>query len=1170
MCRTGLIFSFLIGITYSVHAQFAVKNHLNLLPKKNSPLYCISEDNNGCLWVGSKDGILKFDGKNNKVFGIKEGLNAGKITCLFHAYDHSVWVGNEKGKVYHITKEDKIDSLIFNGEPPDSKITGFKQSNKNVLFISTYGSGIYVFENNKQIQHFNSDNGLSDNVVYSMQLINNELWCGTDAGISILQDLNTNPKIEVISSKNGLPDNIVRCISPFSADKLLIGTEDSGICLYNINKKEFERILFFTNWDKGPITNCLINKNGEIVFATSKKGLFLFKNGILHNEEFKSQLKATNFNALHVDHSNSIWLSSEVGLHQIIPRRFEFINSIAGIPDENILSVLCDNNNTIWAGTSKGLIEIFKNEENYFQFRKVKDFPEVTVSSSASHKNGALYFGTYESGLVVIKDKKIKIFNTRTSDLPNDNVSHITVTGDKIFISTLGAGLIVCKIEDDKLIVLNHYNEENGLVSNYVYCSILTKKGELYIASDGGLELLKDGKFELMNTKLKLKSNIIYSLCEDEYQNLWAVSNSDGVLKIAEKSVTAFGIENGLRDEQPAQIIAYEKTLYLLHPKGIDKLNINTGKVSYYDVLDGDLEPNLNSILINNGQMFSATNNGVLCYRLQQNAGDTLKPGVQISKFLINYKQSALDSAMVLDHSQKNLAFEFTGTWSRNPDKLNYRFKLAGYDEDWKTSTFSQLINYNNLNSGTYTFVVQCKNEEDIWSKEEQFSFRILKPIWEEPWFWVVSSITLIVSIYLLVKWRLKTLQKENQLLEEKVAQRTHEIEKQSEIIAAANKELEQLSIVASKTSNVVLILNPNGDIEYVNDAFERLNRITLKEILERKLNILTSSNNPRIADYVKDAIQNKRSVKYESLNEKDPANKVWEASTLTPIFDENNEIKKLIIIDSDITEAKHQQKIIEQKNKDITDSLEYARKIQTAILPSKSKIEKSLPHSFVFYKTKDIVSGDFYWFAEKESFCIIASVDCTGHGVPGAFMSLIGYNILNKIVNENNVTDPGQILKNLNLGVVDALHANQQNSDSKDGMDAAICKIYFNKNRVDYAGAMRPIWIVNGEQLTEIKADKIPIGTKQDETHPEIDYKTHQLTPDKDDVFYIFTDGYADQFGGEKGKKMGSARFKELLIKNHKLDFQTQGKILLDKHLEWKQENEQVDDLCVIGFKRS
>jgi PAS domain S-box-containing protein len=1155
--------------SFPLFSQYSVKNYLNLFPKKNTPFYCITQDKKGYLWLGSKDGLVKFDGLSGKIFNQKDGLPPCKITNIYCDSLLKVWIGTENGKVYYLKQNSKADSLVFTGEIPENKITGFYGSDTK-LFVSTYGNGIYVFENGRQAEHITSKNGLSDDVIYNLKFISGKLWCGTDAGISVIGNLNGKPTVEIISTRSGLPDNIVRSIHPYSDSKLVIGMQDSGVCFFDLAKRQFQGIIFFNNWDKGAVINCLVTNNQEIVFATEKKGLFLFKDGQLHSDEFLPGLKTTSFNKLFIDRSNSIWLTSDIGAHQIIEKRFELINSLKGLPDEKILSIICDNDQTLWAGTSHGIIKLNKNESNNFSFSSPANFPEVTVSCSAMDDNGILYFGTYESGLIIMKDNKPMIFTSKNSSLTNDNVSNIFISREKAYVSTLGGGLIICQLDGNKLTVLKNYTEKEGLKSDYIYSAIINDQNELFVASDGGgLEKLVNEKFESLNSALKLSSTTIYSLAKDSKGNIWGVTNADGVIKYNNKTVKAYRTKDGLRDEQPQQITEYAGVMYLIHSKGIDKIDINTSQISYYDILEGDLEPNLNSVFIKGGMLYSATNNGILAYRIKQVNSDNIKPLALITTLLINYKPSSSDSSHALNYNQNNLSIGFNGIWTRNPEKLVFRYQLKGFDTEWKPSSFSQLVNYNNLDAGDYTFIVQSKNDEDIWSDPVEFKFSIALPIWKRPWFWIITVSVAAFSVYWLVKWRIKALQKENLVLEDKVAQRTKEIEKQTAIIAEANKELEQLSIVASKTDNVVLILNPAGEIEYVNESFQKLNRISLTEILEKKLNIFTSSNNDKIKHYVQEAVENKRSIKYESFNDKDPENKVWEASTLTPIFDEKDELKKIIIIDSDISESKKQQKIIEQKNKDITDSIEYARKIQTAILPSKTKIRKSLPKSFVFYKTKDIVSGDFYWFTEKEDCCIIAAIDCTGHGVPGAFMSLIGYNILNKIVNENKVSDPALILKNLNLGVLDALHSNTDHSDSKDGMDAAICKIYFKGNKIEYAGAMRPLWIVKNSTISEVKADKIPIGTKQEADKQEINYTTHIIETTPDEAYYIFTDGYSDQFGGEKDKKMGSARFRELLINIHQKDYDEQDQILLKEHMAWKGNNEQVDDLCVIGFRQ-
>ena len=365
----------------------------------------------------------------------------------------------------------------------------------------------------------------------------------------------------------------------------------------------------------------------------------------------------------------------------------------------------------------------------------------------------------------------------------------------------------------------------------------------------------------------------------------------------------------------------------------------------------------------------------------------------------------------------------------------------------------------------------------------------------------------------------------------------------------------------------MVLILDAKGKLEYVNESFTRLNKLTAKELTSNYgETIYDFSNNINIKELIAEAVNNKRSVHYESTNKKVESEfEIWESSTLTPIFTEDGVLRKIIIIDTDVSEIKKQERIITQKNKDITDSIAYARKIQHSILPRDQVIKAHLPHSFILYLTKDIVSGDFYWFAHFNEFSIIAAVDCTGHGVPGAFMSLIGYSLLNRIINEKKITDPAEILLELNEGVLGILHKNE--SESKDGMDIAICKINHHLKTIEYAGAMRPIWVVNNGELSEIKADKIPIGTKQKDREEKIKFNTKTIEVKSGDAFYIFTDGYADQFGGPKDKKYSTGKFKELLIKSAGLSFKEQEAIIKDEHIKWRHLNEQVDDILVIGF---
>lgn len=262
--------------------------------------------------------------------------------------------------------------------------------------------------------------------------------------------------------------------------------------------------------------------------------------------------------------------------------------------------------------------------------------------------------------------------------------------------------------------------------------------------------------------------------------------------------------------------------------------------------------------------------------------------------------------------------------------------------------------------------------------------------------------------------------------------------------------------------------------------------------------------------------------------------------------------------------EVWQQKEVIELKNKEITESLVYAKRIQSAILPDIKLIYKTLEQSFVLYLPKDIVSGDFYGFAQKNNRVIIAAADCTGHGVSGAFMSMIGSALLNQIINEKNITAPSRILDALNEGIIDSLK--QKESESDDGMDIALCAFDLAKQTVQFSGANRPLWLVRNNELQIFRPDKFPIGGLQVE-HAE-KFTAHEIELQKNDTLYIFSDGFADQFGGERGKKLMTKKFKEALLSIQQLNMSEQQKYLKTLFETWKGNNEQVDDVLVIGIR--
>jgi len=258
--------------------------------------------------------------------------------------------------------------------------------------------------------------------------------------------------------------------------------------------------------------------------------------------------------------------------------------------------------------------------------------------------------------------------------------------------------------------------------------------------------------------------------------------------------------------------------------------------------------------------------------------------------------------------------------------------------------------------------------------------------------------------------------------------------------------------------------------------------------------------------------------------------------------------------------------RIVEEQHKDITDSIKYAERIQTAILPPDKLWKQILPESFVFYKPKDILSGDFYWIEETKTHIYIAAADCTGHGVPGALVSIVNYNLLNKAVLEMELTDPAKILDQVNIWLTQALHQSYNEASVRDGMDVALCVINKKTKLMQFAGAFNSGYVIKDHAISELVADKKPVGAFIEDDITLFTSKEYQLTGNE--AIYLFTDGMADQFGGPKGKKYKYKNLQNLFLSNQSNNFDTQKQEIQKAFTQWKADYEQTDDVLVIGFK--
>lgn len=278
-----------------------------------------------------------------------------------------------------------------------------------------------------------------------------------------------------------------------------------------------------------------------------------------------------------------------------------------------------------------------------------------------------------------------------------------------------------------------------------------------------------------------------------------------------------------------------------------------------------------------------------------------------------------------------------------------------------------------------------------------------------------------------------------------------------------------------------------------------------------------------------------------------------------------NDKRKANILLEEQNVEISQQRDQIFRQKQEITDSIQYASRIQKAIIPPEDILDDSLPDHFIYFRPRDIVSGDFYWLNKKENKTYFTAADCTGHGVPGAFMSMLGIAFMNEIVNKFKNIKANEILNELKKYVVESLHQTGKSGETQDGMDMALCILDHQTNTLQFSGAYNPLILIRNGELIEYKADKMPIGIY----HEKNDFFTnHEIKAQKGDCLYVFSDGYVDQFGGEKGKKFFKKRFKEMLLNIHSKPMKEQYQILDQTMKDWRGDYSQIDDILVIGVR--
>ncbi|NJN26517.1 MAG: PAS domain S-box protein [Cyclobacteriaceae bacterium] len=376
-----------------------------------------------------------------------------------------------------------------------------------------------------------------------------------------------------------------------------------------------------------------------------------------------------------------------------------------------------------------------------------------------------------------------------------------------------------------------------------------------------------------------------------------------------------------------------------------------------------------------------------------------------------------------------------------------------------------------------------------------------------------------------------------------------------------------KMQALSENSPDLITRFTQEGEVFYINPMIEnytghkpsdilnkRINEVEVEEVIKKEwIDILrqVEAENAKVA----------KEMDFPSIL----GDRVMQVNAI-PEYDEENTLESVLVVSHDITERKQIELEIQSKNRKITESINYAKRIQGAILPNNAVIRQILPDSFILYKARDVVSGDFPWFINMGDIIYFAAVDCTGHGVPGALISLIGYFLLNDIVKGRKISDPGEILDQLDKSVTKTLRQDTDESQTKDGMDIALCKIDLKNNVVAYAGAHRPLYYMNDSELEEIKGNKFPIGGGIYKNQTK--FTSTVLQVNKGDSIFFCSDGFPDQFGGPDNRKYGPKRLRDAIVANHKKSMAEIYQEIDKDWSEWKGKQKQTDDVLLIGVR--
>jgi len=1043
--------------TFIANAQsFRFKNYDTNIGLPQNFVYCVEQGLDGYLWIGTGEGLVRYDGHKFQTFLVADSLAEDNIMSLFVASNGVVWIGHNTGNLsyYHNNKFSPVFITDAN-----STIRHICQDKAENIWAVDQNSGFIRIDKNLNVTTFFDQEKLGYNKrYYSIYPISqNQILLGTDDGLMKIDIGNNNEIISAIEIDE-IPYSLITTIVPKKGvnGEYWIGTEDDGFFRYIVESSKATQIIdnrlcLAFNIERENIQDIVEENDGHLLLATWGRGVIkLFFDPI--KQDFYDTFTFSTINGLAenyikkilCDREGNYWFATYGGgLSVLIDESMVFYNLDNIGKDRKAYSVY-KSEKSFYIGLDDGFLKADPFCYTDFEFyNKEMGIPEDEIRGFYQSEDGILWVATSNNGLYYQKSGERNFKQYHYSNKISENkIRDIKGYKNTIYLATVG-GYFEINFDTNQI---THLTTEKNLPHNNINFVYRDSKGNIWLGpKNSGICRIKNDSIEVH--KISQIPIDVYGIAEDIDGNFWLATHGKGILHYTADSLGVITVAEGLAKNFCYDIVRDETNqLWVLHFPGLSCINLDDYKIRTFGY-EENFGADFYQVFVDKElSLWFASSQGVINYFPKKDIENLVPPKLNFTKIRISGKEYDLNTEVIkLKYpswkEKYNIRFDFIGISFKNPKGVTYQYQLekeGNTPKEWvdlPTTWWEQKY----LPDGNWILRIRSFNSDGIYNSDPlTIRIQIAPPIWKKGWFYLVLISVLVYLVYLIIYYRERKLKAQ-------------------------------------------------------------------KELLQRE-------------------------------------------------------------VDNQTVILRQQKAEIERKNRDITDSINYAKRIQTSILPSNSILESRFKESFIFFAPRDIVSGDFYWFYEISGKFLCCCADCTGHGVPGAFMSMIGSTLLNDIVKRQDVNTPSDILNRLDFEIKILLQRNTLDY-SQDGMDISIVEIDLDTNKIRIASAKRPIYMFLNNELTIYKgtrrsiADSIPEDEAPEFVNIEYDGAIN-------DTIYLFSDGFGDQFGGEYGKKFMTPSIKIMLEEIQSKTMAEQYNIIKSTFKNWKSDYEQVDDVIFIGIK--